>query len=82
MKQYGEAFLRPIEDDFKVVWVFMGYAAMTFAELKLEDLNVTEICKINRDIGVLEDLVAKCEHLWDETRQVIREVKRIFTFMK
>lgn len=63
IKQYGEVILRCTEDDYDVVWVFMGYSAMLFEELNLDEIKVTEIVEIIHGITILEDLARDCTHM-------------------
>ena len=81
-KGYGDAFLRYSDADYDRVWMYMGYSSVTFNNINLLVLNVSDISRLVRDCDVLWEIAQSCTNIPTENLKIIEELKSDLLFVK
>ena len=81
-REYGDAFLKCEENQYDKVWIYMGYAAITFNEIVIGNLSMNEVSRLIRDTDVLIDIIRQCNEIRSETEELVAELNGILGFVK
>ena len=52
------------------IYIYMGYAAITFNEIVIGNLSMNEVSRLIRDTDVLIDIIRQCNEM-SETEELV-----------